>query len=208
MQSLNERSRLKLISGPAVEPLTLTEAREHLRITDFDSPAVDDSYVSSLIKAARNYIDGANGWLGRCLVQQTWEYRIDGFRTNNILIPLPPLVRVDSITYLDQSGDDQTIDPTNYRVIDGDSGMVLPTVGQSWPEALNQPASVVIRFVAGFPSAESPAGADGIPDDIKQGMLLLIGNWYENREENVVGTVVNKLPTAAEALLFNYRVWA
>lgn len=43
-----------------------------------------------------------------------------------------------------------------------------------------------------------------LPAPIKQAILLLIGNYYSNREPIVIGTITNKLPLSYEYLLSPY----
>jgi len=44
---------LKVVSPPAVEPVTLDEAKAHLRVTIAD----DDGYIALLIPAARERVE-------------------------------------------------------------------------------------------------------------------------------------------------------
>jgi uncharacterized phiE125 gp8 family phage protein len=44
---------VRLVTGPAEEPVTLTQAKSHLRL----DTSLDDAYVASLIVAARQYIE-------------------------------------------------------------------------------------------------------------------------------------------------------
>ncbi|QLY36012.1 phage gp6-like head-tail connector protein [Citrobacter freundii] len=56
----------------------------------------------------------------------------------------------------------------------------------------------------GYADADDPI----LPgDDVKAAMLLLIGNWYENRESVVIGDTVAEVPFAVEALLQPYRIY-
>ena len=85
--------RLVLVTPPAVEPLTADEARARLNIGD----EVSDEVMNAYITAARQRIDGADGYLGRAINTQTWEGRADTFPTcdgGRIYIPLPPLQTV------------------------------------------------------------------------------------------------------------------
>jgi hypothetical protein len=77
--------------------------------------------------------------------------------------------------------------------------------GKYFPDFTPYPVSSVrIRYTAGYRSG----GPDSlkIPEEIKQALKLLIGHFYENRESVVVGTVANKVPFSAEALLYPFRV--
>lgn len=199
-------SNLRLITAPTVEPLSLVEARLHLRLDASGSPEThpDDALVSSLIKAARQHIDGKDGWLNRALITQTWELVMDKFPSNEIRIPLPPLQSVTSIKYDDVDGVEQTIDSSDY-IVDSDSepGWIVPVSDTPWPSTMDTIKAVRIRFVAGY----GDEGAD-VPEPIRAGMLLMIGTWYENRQSVIVGTGATELPMAVDALLATYRVWS
>jgi uncharacterized phiE125 gp8 family phage protein len=116
---------------------------------------------------------------------------------------------VESITYLDAEGNSVELSESGYSVDNArQPGFVVPGA-DGWPQTGDYINAVRIRFVSGYaPEGSPPDYREGVPQAIKQAILLLVGHWYENREDVVVGTVVNKLPTAAEALLFNYRIWA
>ncbi len=93
------------------------------------------------------------------------------------------------------------MDPAEY-VVDADSfpGAFYCAYGKTYPPTQNIYNAVTVRFVAGY------ANAGAVPQRIKQAMFLLIGHWYENRENSVVGTIVNKLPDAVDALLQSARL--
>ena len=135
---------LKLISGPAAEPVTLVEAKAHLRIETSD----DNTLIDSLIKAARAHIDGADGWLGRALMYQTYDLSVDNLCIP-IRLPLPPLVSVTSVKYLDTAGDEQTLAASLYRVVDRGSwpSFIEPDANAVWPATLGVSAAVTVRFI-------------------------------------------------------------
>jgi len=195
---------LKLITAPTTEPITLVEARLHLRLEATGSPAThpDDSLVTSLIKAARQHIDGKDGLLSRALITQTWELQLDEFPVSEIRIPLPPLQSVSSVKYNDLAGIEQTVLSTDY-VVDTVTppGWVLLVTGKSWPETMETPNAVRVRFVAGYGDAAA------VPEPIKAAMKLLIGHLYENREAVTVGVNSQELPMAVHALLSPFEFW-
>ncbi len=193
---------LKLVTHPAVEPVTLDEAKAHLRL---DSNA-DDAYVSALIAAAR---ERAELFLRRALITQTFEYTLDGFpaspsfifSTSVIDLPRPPLQAVESIKYIDTAGAEQTLAPESY-VIDASSneiGRIALAWTQYWPITRCSINSVVIRFLAGYGDAP-----EEVPQVIRQGILIEISNLYENREDIVVGQNIAML-SLSERLLWPYR---
>ncbi len=207
---------LTLVTAPAELALTLAEVKAHLRVEDIAND--EDALILSLIRAVHEHLDGRDGWLGRALITQTWDLVLDGFpgtrsravgytgigdASNAIRVPLPALQSVTTLKYTDTAGDEQTWDAANYTVdINSQPGRIVPVFGVSWPVARSVMNSVTVRFVAGY-------GNDwnSVPAPIKHAMLLLIGHWYEHREEVVVGTIAQMLPVAVEALLASYRVW-
>lgn len=185
---------------PTVDPLSLDEVKKHLRV----SHTRDDGIIALYIKAATDYCDGEGGFLARCIVTQTWRLTLDEFPEAEIKIPLPPLQTVSRINYFDPEGVEQTVNTLNYYVdAASEPGWVVPVSGVSWPTPLDAVNAVNIDFVAGYePNDDSPADyTSGIPGDIKNGLLLMIGNFYENREAVVVDKQTYQLPMGADMLL-------
>lgn len=193
---------LKLITGPSVEPISLSETKLHLHVDLND----DDLWITSAIVACRIY---AEKFMGRALVTQTWELGLDGFPTAEIEIPLPPLLSVVSVKYDDGNGIEQTMDPSLYRVDSASQPARLSFVS-SWPNTQsNKLGSVRVRFIAGYPTPlDSPDNLiANIPQSIKNAILLHVGMLYANRENVIVGTNVMVLPWAGADVLFRqYRV--
>lgn len=196
---------LRLITAPTVEPVSLTEAKAHLRVDHTD----EDTLIELLIKAARFYVDGEDGFLGRALVTQTWELVIDDFPESEIKLPLPPLQEVVSIKYDDSAGVEQTIDSADYWVDDAsEPGWVVPVASAGWPTPLVAVNAVRIRYICGYSAtADSPPDLTAnVPASIKAALLLTIGSFYANRETVVVGQTTAQLPWGVEQLLRQYRV--
>lgn len=187
---------LKLITPPAAEPITLAEAKAHLRVVDSD----DDAYIAALITAATG---NAEAWLGRALVDQTWDYTLDEFPDDDggiIEIPKPPLISVATVAYSDTSGAETVIAPSDYSVdAITQPGRLKPVA--DWPDA----AGVRVRFRAGYLDTNSPPNA-AVPFDIRAGMMFIIANMYEHRENVVVGLVATQLPWGIENLWRPHRV--
>ena len=185
---------IKVITPPATEPVTLTQAKLHCRV-DHDA---EDSLIDSLITAARVYCEGVQN---RAYVEQTLELTYDKFPAPVFYLPRPPLRSVESIKYTDKDGTEHIVDSDNY-ITDTASfkGRVSLKYGESWPSVILQPiAAVKIRFTAGY---------DEVPQTAKQAMLLLIGHWYVNREGAISGQVNREIEFAVNALLGIDRVWS
>jgi uncharacterized phiE125 gp8 family phage protein len=181
---------------PSDTPVSLTEAKAHLRV-DFDD---DDDLITALIAAATDYVDGWSGVLGRALVTQTWRQDYNCFHPC-LRLPLAPAASITSVTYLDPNGDTQTVDEANYALwADGAGPLVYFVTGFAVPATSIEGKAVSVTYVAGY------GDADAVPGPIKAALLLLIGQWYENREAAVVASgTAQALPFAVDALLAPYR---
>lgn len=161
--------------------------------------ASDDTLLTALIQAAREYVEG---YQNRALCTQTWELVLDSWPVRDYVeLPKPPLQSVTSIKYKDSAGTESTWADTNY-IVDPDSflGRVVLADGISWPTATLYPAGGIrIQFVAGYGLA-----AD-VPQTTRQAMLLLIGHLYENREASTE-RALSEIPFGVKALLGMDRV--
>lgn len=192
---------LQQTSAPAETPITLAEAKAHLRVLH----SQEDALIEALIWAATVHLDGRHGALGRCLVTQSWEYRLNCLPLwGRIEIPLPPLQSVASVKYIDEAGDEQTLATDQYVVDTGTYvGRIRRAYDVVWPFSRDEEHAVRIRFTAGYGAAED------VPQPIKQAMLLMIGHLYRNREsvrETTPGSDIIEVPLAAEYLLSPYRI--
>lgn len=191
---------LKIITAPTVEPLSLTEARLHVRATS----TAEDTLITSLIKTTRQL---AENFTNRALASATFELIMDKFPCK-IELPMAPVESVTSIKYKDSDNVETTWASSEYIFYNSEPAVVIPAYSKSFPSFNPYPIGAVkIRFVAGYKTT----GTDPnllIPEAIKQAMLLTIGSLYENREDIIVGTIVAKLPLSAQALLYPYRIWS
>lgn len=188
---------LKLITPPATEPVTLAEAKLHLRVDITD----DDALITDIITAAREYVETTTR---RQFVTATWEYRMDGFPSSggDIELPRPPLASVSTVKYNDSDGNQQTLSTAEYDVnIDAVVGHVTPAYGKTWPEHRVETDSIQVQYVAGY------GAASAVPSSIKSAIFLMIGHLYEHREAVVVGTTATTIPLALQSLIVSNAVW-
>jgi uncharacterized phiE125 gp8 family phage protein len=188
---------LKVVTPPEVEPVTLAEAKAHLRL----DTGTDDAYVTALITAARERVEL---FLRRALLTQTLEYTIDGFPSGEIDLPRPPLQSIEWIKYVDTAGILRTLPTADYMsdVSSNEIARIALAWNRFWPITRCSINAVVIRFVAGYGDS-----TEDIPQAIRHGILIEIANLYENREDLVVGQAVNMMPVS-ERLLWPYRALA
>lgn len=154
--------------APASEPVTLAEAKSHLRV----DISADDTYISALITVART---AAEDRCQRTLITTTWQYTLDEFPQ---AIPLPnaPILGVTSLQYKRSSdGVVVTLASTDYIVDTVNApGWVVPAYGYSWPDTYDEINSVIVTYTAGY-----GATAASVPAPIKQWILLAIGDLYD-----------------------------
>jgi uncharacterized phiE125 gp8 family phage protein len=182
-------------TSPATEPVTLAEAKAHLRV-DYST---EDAHITALIIAARDYCEQITG---RALAQRTFIATLDEFplRGADIVLPRAPLVSVQSVVYRDGNGDAVTMTAnTDYRVSTSvvPGRIRRPVLATAWPTARAIDDAITISFTAG--AATAPATA-------KQAILLLVGHWFENRESVVTGTISSAVQSTTRALLSVLRL--
>jgi uncharacterized phiE125 gp8 family phage protein len=163
---------------PAVEPVTLSEAKAHLRV----DTTTDDTYIGSLVSAAREWCEQ---YLDRTLVHTQWVMRFDRFPpdgTHDIELPRPPMasagtVTAVALTFTLENGSTSAYSAASYRV-DRDStpGAVKALYGQTWPPHLQDDNAISVTWWAGYGSSGT-----SVPAAIRHAMLMLVGMWYERR---------------------------
>lgn len=196
----------EIVEGPYGEPLTLAEAKVHLRVDDSDS----DDYITALIQVAR---ESAEDFCQRSFVQRRLRLMLDAFPSSKdcpLYLPKGPVVSIDHIKYYDTDSALTTWSSASY-IVDTRNvpARVTPIVDETWPTDVERRiAAVEIQYLAGYGTdSGSPTDyAASVPKAAKQGMLFHIGHLFENRQDAVVGRIVSDMPGASRALLYPYRV--
>jgi len=184
-------------TAPAYLPLTLTEAKLHLRVDSAD----EDTLITMLMGAA---VDACQQITGRSLMAQAWRLTLDEF-ADKISMPGPTVVAVQSVQYKDASGDTQTLSAAVYELV-GDSVYLVP--GQSWPTTWLGAGSVWIDYTAGYSAGNEAAQQAAVPTGIKSWLLLTVGTLYANRESIKEGVSVAELPGRfVDSLLDRFKAY-
>lgn len=190
--------KLSRVAAPASLPVTVEEAKLHMRIPA--SETADDDYVESLLGAATEVVEEVTN---RKLITQTWKLFLDVFPSERSFeLPYPKLQSVTHVKYYDEEGALQTLSSSLYQVdVNGIVGQIANKNGETWPETEDEKLSAVeVQFVCGYGNASS------VPEAIKQAIKVLALTWYENRETVVIGMMAERVPDTARLLLANYRV--
>lgn len=193
---------MSLLEAPVGLPVALEDAKAHARV-EVDE---DDALIEGLIATATQH---AEGYTQRALIRQQWELQLDAWPCSErwIEIPKPPLLSIDEIAYLDRNGDEQTWDAAQYRAISPQGptcqkGRVVIKSGMRWPSVLNEPASIFVRFTAGYGDYEPQ-----VPEQILLAIKMLVAELYENRESTVLtGAVLQQVPFSVNNLLWPFVV--
>lgn len=181
------------VGAVATEPVSLVEAKAHLRIDHTE----EDTRISGLIAAAREYIERQTQ---KALATRTYRLTVDSFPSvSDLRLDRGPVVSITSVVYDDEEGIAQTLDPADY-VLDNvnEPGWLIP-VADSWPATISAVNAVRVDYVAGW-------AAGTFPEDLKQGILLLVGHWYNNREA-VTGETMSEPPHSVHRIIHNHRAF-
>jgi uncharacterized phiE125 gp8 family phage protein len=184
------KMKAKLVAQPTVEPVTVTEFRDQSRL---DVISAEDPHLLRIISTARQVAENQT-WI--TIAEATYDAFYQGF-PHKFEIPFRPVRSVASITYRDQDGNPQTLNPNTYRV-DTVSDPAVVTPVNEWPIAEDEPNSVVLRFVAGYTPSE-------VPPQIKHAILVLCDHFYQHRGQ-VGPDRMQEIPFAARALLDNVNM--
>jgi uncharacterized phiE125 gp8 family phage protein len=206
-------SGLKIVTRPALAPISRIEARDHLRLDeDFD-----DGQVRAYIAAATEW---AENYTGRALISRTMQMFLDGApvqeerlsegmvtgysnvrHRGSITIPMSPVASVSSIKYYADDDTESTWASSNYHVdtISTPARIVLRE-GATYPTDLRDANGLEINFTAGYGTNPSD-----VPESIRVAILQYMTFLYEHRGESE-GATQPKLPAVIHALLDPYKV--
>jgi uncharacterized phiE125 gp8 family phage protein len=162
------------------EPVTLEEAKVHLRVSIFD----EDPYIQSLITTARAMLEGR---INRALVRQTVTHSFDRLWPG-MRLPVAPFIGDLQVTYTDAAGDQATLEETGYVLTTSQPPQLYPARGQSFPTLTPWPGTVQMQYTAGY------ADAAAVPAPLKHWILLAVGTLYEHRASVLAGVSVAELP--------------
>lgn len=186
---------LVLTSGPALEPITVGEAKAHLRLDG----SADDTLIASLILTSRLHVEAA---LGLALITQSWTLVLDRWPEGpSLALPIRPVQAIASVAVLAADGTPDTLSPADYILEGRGVPPRLVRTVSTWPTPGRAAAGIEIAFTAGF-----GAGASEVPAPIRQALLLLVAHWYEHRTPVEIGSALNALPAGVCDLLMPFKV--
>lgn len=181
-----------LLTPPDVEPISLAQAKNWLRIDHAD----EDELVAALIASARLVVESASG---RMLILQTWRLVMDEWPAGDIVVPLAPVRQIIALRTLSTAGTGVPVPPSSY---------VASAIGGQGR----------VRFLSSPPAPQRPIGGieidveigfspnpQGVPETLKTAMRLLVARWYEQRGDVESDGAFECMPPAIAALIAPYR---
>ena len=184
-----------LLTPPALEPVSLADAKHFLRVEHDD----DDDVISALIAAARVHVEVKTR---RALIDQTWRLTRDVWPASRRLPIVPvPLQEVTAIRVFDADGVPHALDVDDFA-IDRLSAPAVLAFARSAMRAPGKLASgIEIDIVAGY--GDEP---DAVPGPLRQAIRMLVAHWYENRGVIAASGEVASMPVSVASLLAPFRV--
>ncbi|WP_066470736.1 hypothetical protein [Bosea sp. WAO] len=180
------------IAPPAIEPVSLSEAKDFLRLLASD----EDELLGTLITAARLMVEAASG---RMLIDQSWRLVLDRWPVGGELrLPLSPVGSIIAARVYDAAGGAQVVVASSLVLVEGTDPPVI-TISGTVPVPGRDRAAIEIDVVAGF-----GATRDLVPAPLRQAVLRLACRWFEHRGD-VVSRDATHLPVEIAALVAPYR---
>jgi uncharacterized phiE125 gp8 family phage protein len=180
-----------LTGGPAVEPVSIAEAKAWLRV-DIDA---EDALISTLVTSARLVLEAYTRLL---FIEQSWRILYDSWPDGRqICIPLAPFLSLDGLTLYDSAGDPVAVQTSDYILDPAPQGARI-LFKSAPPPPERAAAGIELRVKAGF----GPAPAD-IPAPLRQALMMLVARWFENRGDVAIDAAA--LPDGIAPLVVPYR---
>tara|TARA_R110000744_G_scaffold72211_3_gene145158 strand:+ start:424 stop:1014 length:591 start_codon:yes stop_codon:yes gene_type:complete len=179
--------------------VSLIEAKLHCKI----DVSTDDALITNLISAATHLSEEYTNrfFINTDVVMYCSEWKdLDWLFKSNVSFDIAS----DTLEYLAPNDNNiYTIwNVSNYNVItEYQPSQVIISENISFPSVQKRTDAIKISYKAGYGAA-----ASDVPEEIKQAILLTIGNWYANRESVVVGRIATELPLNVKWLLDTYKV--
>lgn len=182
---------LFLTEPPMAEPVTLAEAKTHLRV-DHES---DDALIDGCIRAARELVEQETGL---ALITQSWQLALEAWpASGNAPLKRHPVAAVTAVTRYDGTGEPVTVAESGYRLDRRSRPAFVDLRAASATDAAN---GIEIDFTAGF----GPSAAD-VPATLKRAVLLLTAHFYEFRASYGPGDQPVSYPAGLARLLAPWR---
>lgn len=169
--------KIKVITPPALEPMTRAEAKQHMGI----SSTHNDQLIDSAITQAREYCEA---YQHKKFITQTLDLYLDAFPSASFIefLSCSPVQSITSIKYTDYAGVEYTMPTADYS-LDNVSfiNKIDLNYNKSWPSVNLKPTNgVVIRFVAGYTATKvGDVTQTNLPQAIRWAMAMHLKALYD-----------------------------
>ncbi|MFZ0353176.1 MAG: head-tail connector protein [Pseudolabrys sp.] len=181
-----------LLTGPAVEPLSLDEAKTFLRVEHSD----DDQVIGALIASARMHVEAQ---AKIALLTQNWRMVFDCWPHHGRIVVRPgPLRALSAVRVYDINSNPHIVDTQAFVPDFGVSTLAF------MPWALPVPGRIAAGIELDVAIGFGDAAAD-VPEPLRQAIRLLVAHWYENRGLTGTANEAAILPASFAALIASYR---
>lgn len=182
-------------SAPAVTPVSLADAKAHLRVDGSD----EDALIASLIETATAHIEREYGLA--LITQGLTVIRDDWPETWLVELPVSPIQSIDSVTTYEADGGGFAFDSGHWFADLASQPPRIVLHGTApWPRPGRRANGIEIAVTAGYGDAP-----DDVPTPIRQAVLLLVAHWFEQREPVAIGFGAQDIPATVAGLLAPYR---
>lgn len=180
-----------LITPPAIEPVSLAEAKAHLRVVHTE----EDQLIGTLINSARRIVEARSGLL---LIQQVWTAYLDNWPETGIInLPLWPVTTVNDLTVYGEDNVAAAIDPAHYFADSASRPARLVMRGsRAWARPGRIANGIAVTMTVGYGAA-----ATAVPAPLREAILVLVAHWFEHRGN----ANPPPLPLTLDALIRPYR---
>jgi hypothetical protein len=210
--------RYTAYTNAATDYLSLADAKTHLRVTS----SSDDTYISGLISMA---IEACSNYLGYSVRKATAKYGFDSFTGSPAMVNPINGTNIPSGNYLRLNTRCLAVNSVSYV---NDSQSVTAFDSSAWldsPDPMGSysrnifiedaPTSITddtIKYIVEVTEGFNPVGTSSVDPDtilpatIKHAALLLVAQYYDNRQSITNGSFNSEMVLGFHYLLDPYKI--
>ena len=183
------------VSTASTTPLfTTAQAKDFLKV----DTSADDTLIDNLVTAAT---ESCQEYTNRYFIDTVLTQYSDNWDGLKSLYKAP-VSSVTHIKYYDENDSLQTWSSSNYIV---DTSLepcrIARAVDVDFPSLSDRINAVEVKYTVGYGAAST-----NVPEAIRTAVILTVGNWYQNRQSVVTGTIATELPLSSQYLLDQYKM--
>jgi uncharacterized phiE125 gp8 family phage protein len=180
---------------PTTYPVTVAEVKEFARIDGNEEDSILEAFIAAVVNNVEAY-------LRKALITRTIKMIMDEWNSNEIELPMPPLISVTSVKTVDESDVETTYSSDNYYVVtESIPGRIIIKKSSTAPtNTERETAGYNIIFTAGY------GNNTNIPKQIKIAIMQWVTMIYENRAMGKNDIMHNEPPPDVRKMLQPFKV--